>query len=169
YGGLTTVNAGILAITGFGTPLGSTAAGTVVNSGATLQTSGIVSVAEPLTLNGFGVGGDVLGNTNGALATGGFTTWTGPITLGSDASIGNVFTGTLTVNTNPVALNGHTLVVNDAGTVNFNTALTDGTGGSGSLVVNRAQTTGTVNLTAANSYSGSTTVVAGTPSPHRPG
>ena len=134
--------------------------GTVVR-GATLQSSGIITVAEPLTLNGFGIGGDVPGNLNGALATGGFTTWTGPISLVSDAAIGNVFTGNFTVNTNPVALNGHTLVFNTAGTATFNTAIVDGIGGGGSLVVNRGLSTGTMNLAAANTYSGSTALLAG--------
>jgi autotransporter-associated beta strand protein len=163
YGGLTTVNAGILAITGFGTPLGSASAGTTVDFGATLQTSGIVTAAEPLVLNGTGVGGGVYGSTIGAFTVAtGFATWTGPITLASDVIIATGFTGNLTINTSPVALNGHTLTLNSAGTMTFNAAITDGVGGSGSLAVNPAVTAGTVNLTASNTYTGSTYVKAGT-------
>src|SRR4030095_15361049 len=88
YGGVTPVHAGILAITGFGTPLGSAAAGTIVDPGATLQTSGIVTAAEPLVVNGTGVGGGVYGSTIGAFTVAsGFATWTGPITLAGDAII----------------------------------------------------------------------------------
>jgi autotransporter-associated beta strand protein len=163
YGGLTEVQAGVLAITGFGTPLGSAAIGTVVEPGATLQTSGIVTVAEPLELSGAGVGGGVHGSTIGALSIAtGFATWTGPISLADDATIGAGFTGNFTVNTAPVALNGHTLTINNAGTMTFNTPLTDGAGDSGSLAVNPAVVGGTVNLTAANTYTGSTSIKAGT-------
>src|SRR5262249_4413930 len=109
-----------------------------------------------------GVGGDVVGNLNGALATGGFTTWTGPISLASDASIGNIVTGNLAVNINPVSLNGHTLVLNNAGTANLNTPLVDGAGGSGSPVVNRPLSAGPATLTAASTSTGSTLVLAGT-------
>ena len=161
YGGLTTANAGILAITGFGTPLGSAAVGTVVNSGATLQSSGIVTTAEPLTLNGMGIGGGLPSSSNGALAVGGFLTCTGPISLASDAAVSTVFTGSLTVNTSPLTLNGHTLTINSAGTSTFNTPIVDGVGSSGSLAVNTALTTGTANLTAANTYTGNTYIKAG--------
>ena len=163
YGGLTEVHAGTLAITGFGTPLGSAAAGTVVEPGATLQTSGIVTVAEPLFLAGTGVGGGVYGSTSGALSIAtGFATWTGPISLAGDALIGAGFTGNFTVNTAPVALNGHTLTINDSGTMLFTPPIIDGVGGSGHLAVNPAVVAGTVNLTANNTYTGSTSVKAGT-------
>jgi autotransporter-associated beta strand protein len=163
YGGLTEVHAGVLAITGFGTPLGSAAAGTVVDAGATLQTGGIVTLAEPLVLNGKGVGGGVYGSTSGALSVAsGFATWNGPISLGSDAVIGAGFTGNLTVNTSPLALNGNTLTFNTAGSVTVNAPIVDGAGGGGSLAVNPAVVGGTVNLTASNTYTGSTSVKAGT-------
>jgi autotransporter-associated beta strand protein len=162
YGGVTEVHAGILAITGFGTPLGSAAAGTTVHAGATLQTSGIVTSAEPLVIEGTGVGGGVFGSTSGALAVAtGFATWTGGISLADDAVIGTAFTGNMTINTAPVSLNGHTLAVNSAGSVTVNTPITDGVGGSGNLAVNPAVLGGTVTLTASNTYTGSTYVKAG--------
>ncbi|MCX8092147.1 MAG: autotransporter-associated beta strand repeat-containing protein [Verrucomicrobiae bacterium] len=81
YGGVTTVSAGALAI-GNNSALGSTAGNTVVSSGAAINISGTRTVAEPLTLNGTGVGG------NGALRnTANVNTWTGPITLGSASRI----------------------------------------------------------------------------------
>src|SRR6185369_6946387 len=81
YTGLTTINAGVLTISN-ATALGSTAAGTIVNSGATLQVSAATPAAEPVTLNGSGV------NNNPLIAAGALTnsvsaTWSGPITLGS--------------------------------------------------------------------------------------
>ena len=96
------------------------------------------------------------GSTSGALSVAtGFATWTGAIGLASDAVIGAGFTGNLTVNTNPVALNGHTLTVNNAGSMTFNTPIIDGVGGSGSLAVNPAVVggtgNGTTNLTAGGS------------------
>ncbi len=63
--------------------LGSTATGTTVTSGASLQLrGGVTVVVEPLTINGSMVSGD------GALANpSGINTWTGPVTLGSAAVV----------------------------------------------------------------------------------
>ena len=82
YTGLTTVSGGVLNIQQ-AQALGTTAAGTVVNSGATLQIqgAGITTTAEALTLNG---GGN--NSTNGALENFyGPNTYAGLITLGSSA------------------------------------------------------------------------------------
>src|SRR5262249_25526840 len=131
----TTINAGTLQLSGGGT-LGATTAGTIVNSGATLQLSG-VTTAEPLTLNGSGVGGSLVDSSAGALQETNFnSTVTGPITLGSDAVIGVDSTRNLTINSSPVTLNGHTLSVNSAGSTTLNTPIVDGVGGSGNLVIN---------------------------------
>jgi autotransporter-associated beta strand protein len=80
YAGLTTVSVGKLFVES-GNALGSTATGTTVTSGASLQLrGGVTMVVEPLTINGSMVSGD------GALAsTAGINTWTGPVTLGSAA------------------------------------------------------------------------------------
>src|SRR5262249_46744836 len=119
------------------------------------------TIAEPLMLNGMGIGGGLPSSSNGALAVGGFLTCTGPISLASDAAVSTVFTGNLTVNTSSLTLNGHTLPINSAGTSTFHTPIVDGVGGRGSLGVNTALTTGTANLTAANTYTGNTYIKAG--------
>ncbi|WP_377984086.1 beta strand repeat-containing protein [Aquirufa avitistagni] len=82
YGGLTTVSVGKLFVES-ASALGSTAAGTTVTSGASLQMrGGLTMAAEPLTINGSMVAGD------GALASvSGLNTWTGPVTLGAIAVV----------------------------------------------------------------------------------
>ncbi len=86
YTGLTTVQTGTLEVTD-ANALGGTGSGTVVQNGATLEVSNIGAdmAAEPLTVNGTGVGGvGSLFWTNSGLEE-----WTGDITLGSNATIGN--------------------------------------------------------------------------------
>ncbi|HEX2830690.1 MAG TPA: autotransporter-associated beta strand repeat-containing protein [Burkholderiales bacterium] len=86
YDGLTTVAAGTLLLSN-SLALGSTANGTVVNSGANLTLGGTLFAGEALTLNG--------GN-----ALSGSGTWTGPVTLATADS-------TITVNTgNSLAITG---------------------------------------------------------------
>ncbi|MFO7747384.1 MAG: MBG domain-containing protein [Orrella sp.] len=93
YTGLTTVKAGTLklgqstgpvdGVSGF-TPLGSADAGTVVESGATLDLGGFnVTVAEALTLEGHGV------NQQGALinSASAYSRYAGAITLSGQATI----------------------------------------------------------------------------------
>ncbi|MDT8887788.1 autotransporter-associated beta strand repeat-containing protein [Aquirufa sp. LEPPI-3A] len=82
YSGLTTVSVGKLFVES-SNALGSTATGTTVTSGASLQLrGGVTVVVEPLTINGSMVSGD------GALASpSGVNTWTGPVTLGSAAVV----------------------------------------------------------------------------------
>lgn len=86
YGGLTTVFGGALRIQDGGA-LGLIGQGTVVQAGATLEVDGtlgnLTTLAEPLTLNGTGIGGtgalrNVVGNN----------TYTGPVTLQTNSSIG---------------------------------------------------------------------------------
>jgi autotransporter-associated beta strand protein len=170
YGGVTTVNAGILGLSGFGTP-GSAATGTVVNAGAQLALYGTTNpTSEALTLNGNGLG--VVGPAaKGATQLGGAleiapgsSPVTGTITLGSDATIGVDPGATLADNAaGGVVLAGHTLTVNvgAAGTATF-TAPLNPVAGAGGLTVNSALTTGTVNLRLGNGYTGATTVAGGT-------
>ena len=93
FDGTTTINAGTLSLLNTG-GLGTSAAGTPVTSGATLDLAVAGTVTgESLTLNGTGVGG------NGALtmsAAVGLRTWTGSITLGSASTIG-IATGNLII------------------------------------------------------------------------
>ena len=83
YDGATAVNAGTLAVAN-GSALGSTAAGTSVSNGATLQVSGNSAVgAEALTLNGTGT------SSNGALeSVSGTNSWAGTVSLATDSTVG---------------------------------------------------------------------------------
>ena len=94
YSGLTSVNAGTLEITN-GSALGTFASasqGTTVFGGATLRLAAAITVSEPLTLNGFGIGNSgALRNFNGA------STWAGPITLASSTAIGVDSAATLSI------------------------------------------------------------------------
>ena len=84
YGGLTFVNQGVLQVQG-SAALGATTAAAVVQGGASVQVLGNgLTIAKPIVLNGTGVNG------TGALENliGGGNTWSGPITLQSDSSIG---------------------------------------------------------------------------------
>lgn len=148
YSGTTTVEAGVLNIQN-ATALGTTAAGTTVNSGTALQIQGGITVgAEALALNGTGVSND------GALRNiSGDNTYGGTITNSTAARI-NSDSGTLTL----------------AGGINAtNKEITFG--GAGNIVVSGAMTnstagltkdgTGVVTLSGANTYSGATTVSGG--------
>ena len=158
YTGPTTVNAGFLEITA-SQALGATSAAVAVNSGATLLLAGSITVANPLTLNGGGI------NDNPTVAAGALTnttsaTWSGTIALNSNAAMGAVAGTTLTIG-GTENLRGNTLTVNSAGTVALNGVIGVG-GGPGSLVVNATLTTGTVIIGAADGFTGTTTVDAGT-------
>ncbi|MFP4681126.1 MAG: autotransporter-associated beta strand repeat-containing protein [Chitinispirillaceae bacterium] len=121
--------------------LGATSSGTVVNDGAALTLAGHLSelpdnstyAAEPLTLNGTGYHSTdgVLRLSGGDIVT---STWAGPITLGSAASIG-------------VADAGDTLIVSSV----IDGAFAFEKFGSGTLL-----------FTDANTYSGPTTINSGT-------
>jgi len=77
YTGLTTVSAGVLAITG-NNALGATGSGTIVSNGAQLRLEvGGLTVAEPLTIRGDGVAG----NTGALHNFSGTNTYSGPITM----------------------------------------------------------------------------------------
>ncbi len=108
-----------------------------------------LTIAEPVTLNGSGPTGQGalrnLANNN---------IWSGAITLGSDSTIGSS-AGTLTVS-GAIATGGFVLTVDGAGNVTKTTGAISGTGG---LTQTAA---GTLTLSVANTYSGPTTVSAGT-------
>jgi len=94
YTGSTSINAGTLKIT-HAAGLGTTASGTTVASGATLEVSGGLTVAETLSLSGTGA------SSNGALRfTSGNNTYSGNITLGAHSSVNatagnNIISGTV--------------------------------------------------------------------------
>ncbi len=81
YSGLTTVEKGTLVAASNGA-LGSSAGGTVVEDGATLAINSGLTVGDPITLNGAGVGGQ---GALQVLGSGG-ETYLGAITLGSDST-----------------------------------------------------------------------------------
>ena len=81
YTGATTISNGAIRISN-GTGLGTTAAGTTVNSGAALEVANGISSAEALNISGTGVGG------NGALRNiSGANTNSGTVTLAANATI----------------------------------------------------------------------------------
>ncbi|MDB6028100.1 MAG: Extracellular serine protease precursor [Verrucomicrobiales bacterium] len=83
YAGLTMINNGRI-YASHANAFGSTIAGTVVASGATLELKNITVTGEPLTLNG---AGDIpLGS--GALAAYDTCVWTGPVSLATDTVVG---------------------------------------------------------------------------------
>jgi autotransporter-associated beta strand protein len=163
YTGTTVVNAGAL-FAGNANALGSTDAGTTVNSGGQLRlnSSGaggsITYAAEALTINGPGAG--ATGATRGALSNdAGNNTYTGQITLGSDSAINFRGANTLTLDVasgDAIRLSTHTLSLNNdnaAAVLNIN----DSISGSGGVTVEGAGN-GTTKLNEANTYTGTTTL-----------
>jgi fibronectin-binding autotransporter adhesin len=133
YDGLTTVTAGYLVVRN-NNALGSTAAGTTVASGATLQleSSGSVNIpAEALTITGTGVSGN-----RGALAT-----WSGT----------NSYAG-------PITMSGDSLIFVNTGSMNLSNVISE-SGGVRSLTKNGG---GLLTLSGANTYTGVTAITAGT-------
>ena len=153
YGGLTTINAGVLRITN-GAGLGTTAAGTTQSGTSALELDGtggdITLGAEALTINGGGI-------TNfGALRNiAGNNTYGGTVTMGIQSRI-NSDSGTLTLS-NPTAVSATnlTLVVGGAGNLTISGAISTGTGGVAK------DGAGVLTLSGTNTYTGSTTVNGG--------
>ena len=125
YTGLTTVSLGTLIVSN-ASSLGTTAAGTSVTSGATLQINGVTISGESLSIGGVGAA------STGALIGGsGTSVWAGDVTMTAATSIGA--TAAITIN----------------GIISGPFALTK-------------LGTSSLTLTAANTYTGLTTVSAGT-------
>jgi fibronectin-binding autotransporter adhesin len=150
YKGAMTVSAGILNIQD-GAALGSTANGTTVSSGATLQLQGGITVgAEALTISGTGATGQ-----NGALVNvSGTNNYGGVVTLGAASTISSD-SGTLNL-TNTITGSGNNLTLTGSGDGTISSSI--GTG-AGTLTKTGS---GTWTLSGANTYTGATTVNAGT-------
>ena len=149
YSGATTISAGSINIQN-ALALGGTAGSTTVSSGAALQLQNNITVAgEALSLSGSGV------NNDGALRNiSGTNTYAGVVTLGSSSRI-NSDAGLLTLSTGTITGSGFGLSVGGVGDTTISSIIGTGTG---SLTKDGA---GTLTLTAANTYTGATTVTAG--------
>ena len=169
YTGSTIVN-GLLVATG-STALGSTAAGTIVNSGGQLILSSVAQ-NENLVLSGGGLG--ALGNSGGALQVGGNLTYGGAITLAADASIWNAGSNTFSIPgtiSNGDASAAHTLTFGGAivsNTLEIRGVISNGantlgiTKSGGAYGSANANNAGVISLTNANTYSGATLVKVST-------
>jgi autotransporter-associated beta strand protein len=146
---LTTITAGVLNIQN-ATGLGTTTTGTTVASGAALELQGgIVVGAEALSLSGTGV------TTAGALRNiSGVNTYGGDITLAAPSRI-NSDAGTLTLNGASGITGAFGLTLGGAGDTTISSVI--GTT-SGTLTKDGA---GILHLSGANTYSGGTTLSAG--------
>jgi len=157
YTGATTISAGALNIqsnSALGTGAGTSTSGvTVALTGAALQIQGGISTttAVALTLNGTGLAG------NGALENvSGTNTYSGLITLGSNATIGSD-AGTLNLtNTGTITGSGFDLTLTGAGNGTIHSII--GTG-AGTLTMTGS---GTWTLFGANTFTGNTSVTSGT-------
>ncbi len=153
-GGALNINAGTLRITNakaLGTSGLSTGSVTVA-SGATLDIQGsITTTANAITISGTGFG------SNGALtSTSGNNTFAGAITLGAASTIGSTVSGSLLTLTGGITNAGFVLTFGGAGNISVSTMAITGLGG---LAYGG---TGTLTLSAANTYSGATTITLGT-------
>ncbi|TAE89987.1 MAG: hypothetical protein EAZ81_11540, partial [Verrucomicrobia bacterium] len=152
YTGGTTISAGTLRV-GNATALGGNAGAVSVSSGAVLDLNGTTMTGtNALTLNGTGI------NSAGALINSSATaaTYAGLVSLGSSSSI-IAGSGNITLsNAGTITGAGLGLTVGGASNTTINSII--GTG-SGSLI---KQDAGVLTLTGANSYTGGTTLSAGT-------
>lgn len=152
YTGATIVSAGVLNVQN-ATSLGTTAGGTTVSNGATLQLQGGITVGnETLNIRGVGASGEngALVNVSGTNNYGGLITLAGATTFSSNSGILNL--------TNAGTITGATFGLTLTGTGNGSVASIIGTT-SGSLTKSG---TGTWTLTGTNTFTGSTTVSGGT-------
>ncbi|WP_144277149.1 autotransporter-associated beta strand repeat-containing protein, partial [Chlorobium sp. KB01] len=154
YTGATNIGAGVLRAA-HNTALGTTAGGTTVSTGAALELAGGITIAaEALSLTGTGVA------TGGALRNiSGDNSYTGAITLAGNTQISSD-SGTLTLDVasgNGITGTNRTLTVGaGSGNVTIADPIVTGTG-----TVTKTGT-GTLTLSGANTYTGVTTVSAGT-------
>jgi autotransporter-associated beta strand protein len=134
YTGLTTISAGTLKLGVAGgstnTPLGTTAAGTTISAGGTLDLNGYsLGTAEALTINGYGIGNiGALINSSAANAA----TYSGAITVGSTSYIGGsgsmILTGAVSAASYGVAFIGTGSYTATNASNTFSTISTSGIG-----------------------------------------
>lgn len=178
FTGTITVSAGTLTLGNVNSPLGNTANGTTISAGAALNVGTTVqTAAEPLTISGTGLASAPAG----ALTATGTSTWVGPITIGAaGATIGGgagalTLSSTATIN----GAAGNTTLSSGAGALTVNgtiaigaspNVLTINHGGGRITTAGVISGTGAVNVTgtagdwvsnALNTYTGGTTLNAG--------
>lgn len=157
YSGATTVNGNATVRASHASAFGTTAGGVTVSTGGRLELSGNITIAaEALALNGVGV------DTTGALRnTSGNNTWSGAITLSSNARI-NSDAGTLTLS-GGISGGSNVLFVGGAANTTIETAAVTGNGGTqdGTTSVFK-DGIGALTLGSANTYNGQTLHNGGT-------
>ena len=146
FTGSTTISSGTLQVNG-NNGLGAIVSGTTVANGAVLRLNNVnYSTAEPLTLNGSGIG------NGGALLNIGTSTFAGPINAATNATI-NAGGGILNL-TGGLNKNGTTLTIAGGGTVNITNNGITGSAPNSDVVIDNT----VVVLSAASPYNGPTTV-----------
>jgi autotransporter-associated beta strand protein len=155
YSGVTNIAAGTLLVTsstsGGNSPLGSTAAGTVVVANADLElANGVAITGETLTINGNGNGSFGALSTPPPVGASSTATWAGPIILGSNLARIGGHIGVGTGNTSFVSTLIVSGVIDDGANV-FDLILTPEIGSNSSVVV----------LSGANTYHGQTKITRG--------
>ena len=118
YTGTTAISAGTLAAAN-AAALGGTGGGTTVQTGATLDVNNVTLAAEPITINGAGVGG------GGALTGTGTASISGAVTQGSNSTIGTTVGGSSLTLTGVVNAAGFTTDIRGAGDVTATNAGND--------------------------------------------
>ncbi|MCE9614551.1 MAG: autotransporter-associated beta strand repeat-containing protein [Lentisphaerae bacterium] len=153
YSGITSISAGAVTIQ-HGNALGAISGGTTVTAGGALQIQGgITTAGEPLTLNGTGMAADgALRNLSGT------NTYAGLITLGSAARM-NSDHDLLTLDGPGAASISATTFGLTIGGAGHLAVLDPITGTTATLTKDGA---GTLTLAATNTYTGATTINAGT-------
>jgi autotransporter-associated beta strand protein len=140
-------------------PLGTTAAGTVVSSGGVLDLNGFsLGTAEGLTLNGTGISsGGALINSSSTAAT-----WQGSVALASGTRITASGTGGLNLSGN-LSGGSHVLFIGGANNTVLGGVLSgSGNTQDGSVTSLYKDGSGTLTLQGTNTYTGDTRLVSGT-------
>jgi len=152
FTGGTSVTGGTLKV-GSATALGGATGATTVSAGASLDLNGVtMTAANSLTLNGTGIAdGGAFANSSAATAT-----YAGTLSLSSDSSIVASGGDIILSSTGDITGSGFGLTVSGPKNVSIAANLSTG---SGNLVKSGA---GTLTLSSAQSYAGSTTVSNGT-------